>query len=231
MRLCVCVYVTVRTIVVEATVLPEVPVTVTDCVTGVPPPPALLPPPLQAVIAVAAISPPTSSNTAIQRDGKKRRFRPTPSSANPSIPANAIRTGDLESCGEGDDFIRATEVAAAEELALSVSVTVCAAPGVRLTDELEKLHVTPAGRFEHVKSTVPVNPEVPGPELLGLSTTDVVPVPPGVTLTVAGFRSRLNCPFTAISLGHTAARAAASTEPNPVAISYPLPALQQDITP
>ena len=125
----------------------------------------------------------------------------------------------------------AVVVAAAEELAFSVSVTVCAAPGTKLTEAFEKLHVTPAGRFEHVKFTVPVNPGLPGPVLLGLNTTEVVPEPPGATVTAFGFSTRLNCPFTAVSFGQTAPSAAASTEPSPVAMSYPVPALQQDITP
>jgi hypothetical protein len=128
-------------------------------------------------------------------------------------------------------LFRAVVVAAAEELAFIVSVTVCAAPGTRLTEEFEKLHVTPAGRFEHVKTTVPVKPVIPGPELLGLNTTEVVPEPPGATVTAFGFSTRLNCAFTAVSFGHTAPSAAASTEPSPVAMSYPVPALQHDITP
>ena len=212
---------------------PEVPVTVTVCVTGIPPPPPppLALPPAQAVRQVAAISPANSSRTLIQRDGKYRRRRPNPSSVNPRIPASAICSGALEFNGDGKYFIRSADVAAAEELAFSVSVTVCAVPGTRLTEALEKLHVTPAGRFEQVRATVPVNPEVPGPALLGLNTTSVIPDEPGATDTAAGFSNRLNCPFTAVSLGHTAANAAASTEPSPVAMSYPVPALQHDITP
>jgi len=97
--------VTVNSICADATVVPEVPVTVTVCVMGVLPPlltPPLALPPAQAVREVAAINPTAINRTPIQREGKYRRFRPTPSKASPRRPANAMRSGAPGSKGVGE---------------------------------------------------------------------------------------------------------------------------------
>jgi len=124
-----------------------------------------------------------------------------------------------------------TEKAAAEEVAAIVTVKVCAVPGLSVTEEPgAKLQLTPAGKFVQVRFTVPLNPDVPAPAPLGLNTSCVLAEVPGLTVTVAGFKSRLKLPFTSVKRGQIPPIAAASTEPSPVASSYPLPAAQQDRT-
>jgi hypothetical protein len=113
----------------------------------------------------------------------------------------------------------------------NVSVTFCDAPGVRAIDELgAKLQVTPGGRLAQAKLTVPLNPKLLlGPAPLALKTKIAVVEFPGLTDTVPDFESKLKLAFCAVIAGHAAPIAATSTEPRPVARSYPEPAAQQDM--
>ena len=175
-----------------------------------------------AVSAVAAINPNASNKTVIQPEEKKRRFRPAPKKNTPRIPAKAVCIGHSRRNG-GEDGC-AIDVASAAAVAETVRVTFCCLPELSATDAGEKLQVTPAGRLEQAKLTVPAKLPV------GLNTMVSAPLLPGVTDTAEEFASRLKLGLMAVTFGHTAPIAPASTEPRPVASSYPEPALQQDMT-
>jgi len=110
-------------------------------------------------------------------------------------------------------------VAAADVVAVNVRVTVCAVPGLNATEEPgEKLQLTPAGKFEQARFTVPLNPATLSPPApFEVKTTLVDWEAPGSTDIAGLSRSRLKLPFTLGSIGQIAATAALSTEPKPVA--------------
>lgn len=153
----------VTLIVAEAVVVPEVPVTVTVLVDGLPPPPPPPPPPVlgllepHAVKAPAPAMPATRRSTIIQPRGITRRRR-RPRSDRPKTPASAASAGQRSPSGPGRARL-------ADEPAVTVIDTFCAVPDARLTDEPgEKLQLAPEGRPEQVSVTEPLKP------LLGLST-------------------------------------------------------------
>ena len=176
-----------------------------------PPPPVPLPPvellpELHAVKAVAATRPNRRMKPANIFAGKKRRLRPAPRRNTPKTLANAVSMGQLRWNG----FTGANRPAVL--VLATVSVTFVATPEVRTTDPLgAKLHVVFAGRFEQVRVTVPVNP------VLGESTSFVVPDPPCGIVSEAGLASSVKFVLVAVTVGHIAASAAASTDPRPVA--------------